>query len=431
MAQKAISEYVGKKLIFHHIKKYLPNFEDEYQGIQINEETLKTLKKLPKFPEGYVAKPDQLFGKRGKNKLIYADKSGKKAITWIKENLNETAVVKRNDKDKGIKGTLTDFVIEPFIGHEVEFYVAFKTIRDKDIIYISTEGGIEIEENWDKVTEFKVPFKIDPIPLPQSLKKNMLDILGDEAAVEFISALYQVFKELNFTYIEINPLTVVEGHVYILDLVARLDDTALYKRYADWTEPLGVKEFHFPTPFGKELSLAEKKIKELDNNSGAALKFSLLNPQGRVWLLASGGGASIILADTVGGLGHAADLANYSDFSGNPNTDESAQFASVIIQEMLKSRAKNKVLIIAGGIANFTDVKATYRGVVDAIEQHGDAIKSQGIKIFVRRGGPNYKEGLAYVEDKISDLEIPVEVHGPELYMTEIIALALTGNKEK
>lgn len=46
------------------------------------------------------------------------------------------------------------------------------------------------------------------------------------------------------------------------------------------------------------------------NQKGASLKFTVLNPAGRVWLMVAGGGASVIYADTVGDLGFAAELGN-------------------------------------------------------------------------------------------------------------------------
>ena len=50
------------------------------------------------------------------------------------------------------------------------------------------------------------------------------------------------------------------------------------------------------------------------NQKGASLKFTVLNPAGRVWLMVAGGGASVIYADTVGDLGFAAELGNVSEF---------------------------------------------------------------------------------------------------------------------
>lgn len=37
---------------------------------------------------------------------------------------------------------------------------------------------------------------------------------------------YAVFKSLHFTYLEINPIVMVGAEVYILDLAAKLDQTA-------------------------------------------------------------------------------------------------------------------------------------------------------------------------------------------------------------
>ena len=53
-----------------------------------------------------------------------------------------------------------------------------------------------------------------------------------------------------------------------------------------------------------------------------------------------------------------------------------------------------EVLIIGGGIANFTNVAATFKGIVRVLEEYQTLIKTNNIKIFVRRAGPNYQEGL-------------------------------------
>ena len=53
-----------------------------------------------------------------------------------------------------------------------------------------------------------------------------------------------------------------------------------------------------------------------------------------------------------------------------------------------------KILIIGGGIANFTNVADTLKGIIRAINETKDKLKENNTKIYVRRGGPNYKEGL-------------------------------------
>lgn len=55
---------------------------------------------------------------------------------------------------------------------------------------------------------------------------------------------------------------------------------------------------------------------------------------------------------------------------------------------------QGKVLITGGGIANFTNVAATFRGIITALQEFQQRLKEHNISIFVRRAGPNYQEGL-------------------------------------
>ena len=52
-------------------------------------------------------------------------------------------------------------------------------------------------------------------------------------------------------------------------------------------------------------------------------------------------------------------------------------------------------------------------------------MREVGVKIYVRRGGPNYEIGLARIKKAAEELGLPIEVYGPELHMTEIVRMAL------
>jgi ATP citrate (pro-S)-lyase len=54
-------------------------------------------------------------------------------------------------------------------------------------------------------------------------------------------------------------------------------------------------------------------------------------------------------------------------------------------------------LIIGGGIANFTNVAATFKGIVTALQEFQTRLVEFNVSIFVRRAGPNYQEGLRYL----------------------------------
>jgi ATP-citrate lyase beta-subunit len=410
MAQKAIREYHAKRMI----SKLIPELNWNYKGILVSEENLDEIDKL-NF-EKYVAKPDQLFGKRGKNRLIFISQDKKELKKWIKSKIGKKANVIKNEQDKGIEGVLTHFLVEPAVEHESEYYIAIKSNKGTDSIYFSNEGGIDIEENWDSVTEIEIPFELNSSEV--SIDKTKLKDI-DPQIVNFINKLYIFYKTYAFTYLELNPFVVDEGNIIPLDTVARVDSTAQYDMDEYW------EEIEFPKPFGSDSSVVENEIEKLDAKTGASLKLTILNPDGRIWLLTAGGGASVIYADTVADLGYVDELANYGEYSGNPSQDETEAYCDNLFKAMFASKAKNKVLIIGGGIANFTDVAATFKGIINSIKNNYKEFLKQNIKIFVRRGGPNYRQGLDLINKEVSALGIPIEVHGPELHMTRVVTFAL------
>lgn len=58
-----------------------------------------------------------------------------------------------------------------------------------------------------------------------------------------------------------------------------------------------------------------------------------------------------------------------------------------------------KVLIIGGSIANFTNVAATFKGIIRALETLVEKLREHHVTIYVRRGGPNYQGGLRKIKE--------------------------------
>lgn len=54
----------------------------------------------------------------------------------------------------GCKAPITTFIVEPFVPHDQEYYLSIVSDRLGCTISFSECGGIEIEENWDKVLTF-------------------------------------------------------------------------------------------------------------------------------------------------------------------------------------------------------------------------------------------------------------------------------------
>jgi succinyl-CoA synthetase beta subunit len=236
--------------------------------------------------------------------------------------------------------------------------------------------------------------------------------------------MFKFYADLNYAYLEINPFVVTGNKIIPLDLAAKLDDTAEFESSQKWG---GID---FPSPFGRMLSKEEAYIEELDSKTGASLKLTILNPEGRVWTMVAGGGASVIFADTITDLGYMNEMANYGEYSGDPNEEFTYLYAKTILDLMTrKKKPKGKFLLIGGGIANFTDVANTFKGIVRALKEYKDKLRENKVNIYVRRGGPNYKEGLRIMRELGNELGVPIEVYGPETHMTKIVSMALKGGK--
>ncbi len=237
----------------------------------------------------------------------------------------------------------------------------------------------------------------------------------------FIVALFKLFRELNFVYMEINPLVMTDdGRITPLDMAAKIDETAHFLNAHQWGH------IEFPAPFGRAEFPEESFIKKLDQSSGSSLKLTILNQFGRIWTMVAGGGASVVYADTISDLGFGHELANYGEYSGAPTLQETYDYARTIFSLMCRHKdPRGKVLIIGGGIANFTDVAATFTGIQKAMKQYREELLEAKVDIWVRRAGPNYQEGLKNMRITAEELGLPMHLYGPETHITAVVPLAL------
>jgi len=437
MAQRAIREYDGKALFAKHWNEYFDGFHYPFKSVLVTSgDELREKAKEHGFEwlnqEPLVAKPDMLFGKRGKNDLVLfkvnkpGDVTLEDAAKWIDEKQSHEVTLL-----SGERGQLTHFIVEPFTPHtqDQEYYISATTVGEDDVLYMSAEGGMEVEEGWDeKVNEVHVPITMSDSDMEKSIRAKVPADIPDESKEAFTSFAIQFFKfyrDMNFAYLEINPIVLVGNDAHILDLVARLDDTAGFMMKDKWGD------IEFPTAFGMEdQSPEEKAIAEADSKSGASLKLTVLNPQGRIWTMVAGGGASVVYADTIADMAGVEDLANYGEYSGGPTTGETQFYAETVFDLMTRyPDPRGKILIIGGAIANFTDVAKTFTGIINAFEKYADKLKEHNTKIYVRRGGPNYEKGLKDIKEAAERLGLDIEVYGPETHVTDIVRMALEGEK--
>ncbi|KAM3424230.1 hypothetical protein BST61_g11229 [Cercospora zeina] len=404
----------------------------------------------------FVAKPDQLIKRRGKSGLLKLNATWAEAKEWIAARANKIQQVEH------IEGALRNFLVEPFVPHpqETEYYININSAREGDWILFYHEGGVDVGDVDEKATKLLIPVDLTEYPSNEEIAKALLPNVPKgvhPVLVDFISRLYAVYVDCQFTYLEINPLVVIpnaEGtsaDVHFLDLAAKIDQTAEFECGVKWAvarapAALGIPvlstgaskvsidagpPLEFPAPFGREMSKEEAYIAEMDAKTGASLKLTILNSQGRVWTLVAGGGASVVYADAIASAGFASELANYGEYSGAPTETQTFHYARTVLDLMLRApqHPEGKVLFIGGGIANFTNVASTFKGVIRALREVAPLLNEHKVQIWVRRAGPNYQEGLKNIKAVFKELDLNGHVFGPEMHVSGIVPLALIPGK--
>ncbi|KAG5437481.1 hypothetical protein PCANB_000909 [Pneumocystis canis] len=401
-----------------------------------------------------VIKPDQLLKRRGKLGLVYLNCTWTDARNWISTHAGQKQAVGR------IIGVLHTFLCEPFVQHppNTEFYVSIVSEREGDWIQFTHEGGVDVGDVDAIAKKWLAPIDLKEFPSRETIISSLLTSVPltlQDALARFIVRLYTVFVTCHFTYLEINPLVVMQNthgdvEIYCLDVAAKLDQTAEFEAGAKWakarasytligTTTQSKNEVNidngppiiFPAPFGRELTKEERYITELDSKTGASLKLTLLNPTGRIWTLIAGGGASVIYADAIAVAGYASELANYGEYSGAPTETQTYEYTRTIFDLMTRGplHPDGKYLFIGGGIANFTNVSSTFKGVIRAMRDYASAFHAHKVQIWVRRAGPNYQEGLKSIKAAGEELKLPLKVFGPETHISDIVHFALLGKQ--
>jgi len=371
MARVKLSEFRAKSLLV-----------PEYDGVSLKLDSLKEdLAKLGSKTH-YVIKVDQGIKKRGKQGLIRLDVPKAKAEQAVKE-LAERGFYR--------------FIAEPMLTHkdDEECYVSFERARAGMVIHFSEKGGVDIEDNQATVRHYDVA----SVPLPQKFVERVVEVMDRE----------------HLSFVEINPLIVRDDECALLDAAVLADSAGQYQ--ANWNED-DVVEAAMPT--GSEAAVAE-----MNDNSPAAFSFRVLNPNGSIWLLLSGGGASITIADEAANKGRADAIGNYGEYSGGPTEEETYLYTKELLRQAFISKAPKKAIVIAGGVANFTDVRKTFGGVVRALKEQVNELSMHHMKVFVRRGGPNEVEGLALMKDFLETNGLLGSVHGSDVVLTDVINEAL------
>jgi ATP-citrate lyase beta-subunit len=302
-------------------------------------------------------------------------------------------------------------IVSEAIDHKEEYYASVKSTREGVDVMVTTYGGVEVEANWEKVKKLAVEIGESPTDAQLATLSKGAGFSGDTATkmAEFLKKLYTCFDNEDAQYLEINPVVQnSSGDLVALDAVTLLDGDAKF-RHKDWTFP-------FAAEFGRAYTKNEEEVMAVDAKVKGSVKLIEI-PGGNIAMLPAGGGASVYYSDAV--VARGGKLANYAEYSGDP-----PDWAVEVLTEKVCSLPDIKHIIVGGAIANFTDVKKTFGGIINAFRKAKGEGKLKGVKIWVRRGGPNELQGLAAMR-ALQDEGFDIHVFDRTTPLTDIVDMAM------
>lgn len=345
----------------------------------------------------FVVKVDQAVKQRFKKGLIFLNVTAAEIPKKVKAL-----------QDLGYSSVL----VEPYVEHtgEQERYLSLRRERHGVVFSYSSMGGVEIEAHGDTI-QSNVFEEFDISVLSQDTKLS----------IQQLTQLRELFDRLHLTLLEINPYIVKGSEVSILDVAIEVDSSAELL-VTEWE----VSDIRTPAT---SRTVEEENVQQLKNESPASFSLEVINPDGSIFLLLSGGGASVVIADEIFTLGHGDELANYGEYSGNPSEDETYRYTSQVIQLLLKSKAPKKVVLVGGAVANFTDISATFKGIISVLREYGTELARQEVKFYVRRGGPKQAQGLRNIEKVLKELHLLGGIYTPKVSIPTAVQSMLEGLK--
>ena len=358
-------------------------------------EEVEQAQKRFKFP--IVAKVQVLLGKRGKSGGVVVCRSTKQLTDFAKMHLGE-------DFPPAGGGDKVQFIVlAQMVDIKEENYISisYDTVLAVPFLMFSKKGGVDIEEISHDDTGSLVRVDIDALVGPRSSvilsKAKNLGFAGDKF-VDAALRLWDAFVKYDCRLVEVNPLALTGDREYVaVDAKVILDDSGLIRHTDLDVLPKGAIS---ALPTKRELET--KKIDASDYRGSAGSTFIEL--PGDIAILASGGGASLLVMDSVAAAG--GECANYTEYSGNPPSEKVEKLTEIALAKDGLSGC-----LVAGAVANFTDIYETLNGFAKGLEK---VTPKPDYPILIRRGGPRQKEAYEMLSALAKKEGYDMHLFGPE-----------------
>ncbi|ADN76687.1 succinyl-CoA synthetase (ADP-forming) beta subunit [Ferrimonas balearica DSM 9799] len=265
---------------------------------------------------------------------------------------------------------VTKILVESCTDIAKELYLGAVVDRGSQrvVFMASTEGGVEIEKVAEETPELIHKAAIDPLVGPQAYQGRelafKLGLQGDQIKqfTKIFMGLGQMFLDLDFALLEINPLVITEqGNLHCLDGKINIDSNALYRQPK-------VREMHDPS--------------QEDEREAHAAQWELnyVALDGNIGCMVNGAGLAMGTMDIVNL--HGGSPANFLDVGGGATKERVTEAFKIILSD---SNVKAVLVNIFGGIVR-CDLIAD--GIIGAVEEVG--VK---VPVVVRLEGNNAELG--------------------------------------
>jgi len=358
----------------------------------------------------FVVKAQIHAGGRGKGRTKKSDAKGVilcESVDEVKnaaESLLGDILVTVQTGEEGQK--VQRIYITDGVDIEQEYYlgILLDRAKSKNVIMVSTEGGVEIEKVAEETPEKIVKEWVEPgMTLQHNQARHLayaLGLSGDafKKAVKFIMALYRCYEETDASLIEINPLVLTPGgDVLALDAKMTFDDNALFRH---------------------------KKIEELRDTSEEnpieleASKFDLnyIKLDGNVGCMVNGAGLAMATMDIIKLSG--GDPANFLDVGGSANVETVKNGFRIILED---PNVEAILINIFGGIVRCDRVA---NGIIEAIKDEEIAQKVENVPIIVRLQGTNAEEAKEIIDNSGLDVISAVLLKDAAEQVSKVLAKA-------
>ena len=363
-----IHEYQAKEIL----RKY--NVAVPEGKVAFSVEEAKNIAQNEINSDVWVVKAQIHAGGRGKGGGVKVAKSLQEVEDYSNQILGMNLVTHQT----GLEGKIVKrLLIEQGVNIDREFYVGITLDRaiSKNVIMVSTEGGMEIEKVAAEAPGKIIKETVEPeVGLQQNQARKLAYALGLEGvqhknAVKFLISLYKVYEKTDCSLAEINPLVVTkEGSVIALDAKMNFDDNALFKH----PDILEYRDLDEEDPLEIEASKFNLNYIKLDGNVGC---------------MVNGAGLAMATMDIIKLSG--GEPANFLDVGGSANAERVEKAFKIILKD---PQVKAILVNIFGGIVRCDRVA---QGIVDAYRNMGNI----RVPIIVRLQGTNAIEAKKIIDD--------------------------------